>query len=729
MATLQKLRDKGPLLVIIVGLALFAFIAGDAVKLFDSHSVDTSVGKVGEKELDAMEYQQIYNELECFCKVSGIELPEENRKSLIWELISNGAIYNDYAKQLGITVTPEELGYVLTNGKSMFVNSSVHPSSPFRGGANFSMDFLSQLTQVYDEQKAAGMLDSNVSTLYNCWKFIEREVVLEILNTKINAIVANSNIANPAVAEKNHNLNNNTYTVNVALLPYSKLNTDSIEVSDKEILAYFNDNKAYNAAYTNSEETRDVKYVVTRVVPSSKDLENLKSDMTKYADTLRAGYDNYQKLIRFSRSMSSYSGLLLPKTLLDQSAAKYVDTIEVGKVFGPVDNNINNGNKQIATYDLYLNIEKAMIPDTIMINAITLNGTEEEMTAEADSLLNLLNNGADFKAVASNYQATFDSLVINTSNANDVVGLFDDAQSQKEIYNAPVGKFLSTDISVQSFNGKLLYQVIEKKGKVEAYNTLVIRREKVFSNETYNQEYDKFCKFVGSCKDLAELEEKAKQDGTYWVLPAKQVTTGNTNIANVEKTGEFVDWIYNEATKIGQISDIRKCGADDCFMAVALENINTKGDKSLDSEIFNGITLKDLIKREIQMNKATEMAIAEMNGKSYNELKGYSKYSTYNVDQVEFKKPTNISSTLRDEVNIGAVAAKLNVGESSAPFKGTNGVYVIEVTAKKAKDVSFDAPAEKQYIESQITPSSSYSALESTMNKLYPKENRAYIHF
>ena len=74
MATLQKLRNMGPLLVIFVGLALFAFIAGDAVKLFDSHSIDTSVGTVGEKELDAMEYQQIYNELDCFCRVSGIEV-------------------------------------------------------------------------------------------------------------------------------------------------------------------------------------------------------------------------------------------------------------------------------------------------------------------------------------------------------------------------------------------------------------------------------------------------------------------------------------------------------------------------------------------------------------------------------------------------------------------------------------------------------------------------------
>ena len=32
MATLQTIRSKGPLLVVVIGLALFAFIAGDAWK-------------------------------------------------------------------------------------------------------------------------------------------------------------------------------------------------------------------------------------------------------------------------------------------------------------------------------------------------------------------------------------------------------------------------------------------------------------------------------------------------------------------------------------------------------------------------------------------------------------------------------------------------------------------------------------------------------------------------
>lgn len=49
MATLQKIRSKGPLLVIVIGLALFAFIAGDAWKVLQPHQGKQDVGEVNGK--------------------------------------------------------------------------------------------------------------------------------------------------------------------------------------------------------------------------------------------------------------------------------------------------------------------------------------------------------------------------------------------------------------------------------------------------------------------------------------------------------------------------------------------------------------------------------------------------------------------------------------------------------------------------------------------------------
>ena len=46
MATLQKIRSKGPLLVIVIGFALFAFIATDAWRVFEPHQNQRNAGVV-----------------------------------------------------------------------------------------------------------------------------------------------------------------------------------------------------------------------------------------------------------------------------------------------------------------------------------------------------------------------------------------------------------------------------------------------------------------------------------------------------------------------------------------------------------------------------------------------------------------------------------------------------------------------------------------------------------
>lgn len=743
MATLQKLRNMGPLLIIFVGLALFAFVAGDAVKLFDTHSIDTSVGSVGEKELDAMEYQELHNYFDCFCEVSGYEnVPEEFRQAVTWNLLSNSALFNDYAEKLGITVTAEEVNHVLVNGKSNFImqNPDIPVNHPFRSGQNFNMELLAEVTNMFNEQSASGNIDQTVAKFYYAWKFIEKNVVLEILENKLAAIVTDATIVNPAVAQKNFDLNNNKFTANVAIYPFDRIEIGKVEVTEEEIAASYNKEKDTNKDFFNKQETRDIKYIIKQVTPSEKDLANLKAEMTGYADTLKGGYRNLERLARISRSHNSlyFSNLLLTKNLLDPNVALSIDTMDVNEVVGPVEQTVAiSQNQFINTYDVYLNIEKATVPENILIRAISIaeigaDGKKIDLAATSDSLVNLLNGGADFKAVASNYRMSFDSLEINTSNLNSIASIIDDVETQKDIYNAPEKKYIVTDLTVPNYNGKLIFSVIKKEGKTEAYNIFGIRREKVFSNETYNQEYDKFCQFVGSCKNLKELEEKASQETSsmYWVLPEKNVTTGATAIANVSKTNNFIDWIYNEETKIGDISDVKKCGNDDCFMAVSLENINFKGYKPDSTEIRPGLTIRDHAERAAKKEKYTKLAIEEMTGKSFNDLKGIAKVTIYNnVDEIEFSNAANISTTMQDEVAVAAVAAKMNIGEVSAPFEGNNGVYVIEITAKDAKNGEFNAATQKQQIEAIYNKSAMRNALFNTLDEIYPRENRVYKLF
>ena len=726
MATLQKLRNMGPLLVIFVGLALFAFVAGDAVKLFDTRSSDNVVGIIGDNEIDVMEYQEFRNMFDCFCEVLGYDnLIEEMRQERTWNLIAAEKQYKSLAQELGLTVTAEEVNHVLTNGKSAFVINAIPANSMLRDGNNINMALLSELSKAYHEQEANGSLDSNVAKLYNAWLFIEKTVELEILQNKINAIVADATIANPAVAQKNFDLNNNVHTVNVAFYPFENMDIKNVEVTEEEIAASYNKAKENNPLFINEQESRDITYIFKQVVPSQKDLDNLKAEMTKYADTLKNGYNNYERLVRISRSVAGYNNILLTKSAFPAVIADRVDTMGVNKVLGPVD--IEGG------YGVFMNIEKVTVPETfkmraIIVSEITAEGKKVDAKAVVDSLANILNKGADFKAVASNYQSSFDDeKVYNTSSIADVREIVDDIETQKDIYNATVGKYLTTTISVPGYNAQMLFCVTEKTGKADAFHTIALIREKVFSNETYNEEYDKFCKFVGSCKDSKELAEKA-MESEYWTSKQNGITTDAVVIANVPKTKDFIDWMFNEETKIGQISDVKKCNADDMFMAIALENINAKGYKPETAEVRTGVTVKDIAKDAAKKEKATSQAIEEMKGKSYNELKSNPKISASTIDKIEFKNAANIAY-MKDEAAVSAVAAKMNVGETSEPFEGNYGVYVVEVVSKENKNGTFNATTEKNAIEALYNRNFFTTTIDNVLNKIYPKENRVYKFF
>ena len=724
MATLQKLRNMGPLLVIFVGLALFAFVAGDAVKLFDTRSSDNVVGIIGDKEIDVMEYQEFRNMFDCFCEVLGYDnLIEEMRQERAWNLIASEKQYRSIAEELGMTVTAEEVNYVLTNGKSEFVKNALPANSMFRDGNNINMALLSELSSVYKEQMANGSLDSNVAKLYNAWLFIEKAVEIEILQNKINAVVADATIANPAVAQKNFDLNNNVHTVNIAFYPFENMDIKNVEVTDEEVEESYNKAKQNNPLFINEQDTRDITYIFKQVTPSQKDIENLKAEMTRYADTLKNGYNNYERLARISRSVAGYNNILLTKSVFPAAIADRIDTLAVGKVLGPVDID--------GAYGVFMNIEKVSVPETFKMRAIrvsemTAEGKKIDAKAVVDSLVNILNKGADFNAVASNYQNTLDGeQVFNTSNIAEFP--VDDIETQKDIYNAPVGKYCVTTIGRTGMNDYMLFCVTEKNGKTDAFHTIALIREIVFSNETYNEEYDKFCKFVGGCTDSKELAEKA-MESDYWTSKQNGITTDAVAIANVPKTKDFIDWMFNEDTKVGQISDVKKCNADDMFMAIALESINKKGYKPTTAEVRTGVTVLDVAKDAAKKEKATSLAIEEMKGKTYNELKSNPKISTSTIDKVEFKNAANIAY-MKDEAAVSAVAAKMNVGETSAPFEGNYGVYVVEVVSKESKNGTFNATAEKNAIEALYNRGFINTSVENALNKIYPKENRVYKFF
>ena len=116
MATLQNIRSKGPLLVIVIGLALFAFIAGDAWKVLQPHQ-SHDVGEVDGEALSVQDYQKLveeYTEVIKFSRGSSALTDEENNqiKDEVWRNYVNNKLIENEAKKLGLVVSRAESRYL-----------------------------------------------------------------------------------------------------------------------------------------------------------------------------------------------------------------------------------------------------------------------------------------------------------------------------------------------------------------------------------------------------------------------------------------------------------------------------------------------------------------------------------------------------------------------------------------------------------------------------------------
>ena len=728
MATLQKLRNMGPLLVIFVGLALFAFIAGDAWRLFQSDSMEATVGTFDGDKLSAMDFEEIYKECENaqrMFRMGDPRLSEEQRtasfteeelayiKEEAWGVFTQLAVAEKQAEELGITVTDEEITDILTNNGSAYLNSVYHP---FRNAED-----LNTVIAAHNQMMNDGQYDANIAALYSCWKYIEKRIKLEALNNKQVKLVEYATIANPVLANKNFKLNDKAYDLEVVAFPYTSVADSLVAVSEKEIKEFYNKNKKH--IYKQEQETRDIKYVSVKVVPSESDRKEVLAQMNETAETLKNGETEYSRIARTSRSEFEYNDLLWAKNAYPEDIQVRVDQAQVNEVVGPYLNPSDN------TYNVFKVTEKCTVPDSLLVRAIVVNSqSEDEVNATTDSLLNALKNKADFKEVAKNY-AHVDSLWM-TSKEFYTAGLIDNVQTQKEIYNARPGVYNVSEF--KSIPGKLIYQVINKKGKADVCNLVVIKREITFSSDTYDMAYNKFSQFIASCKNIDELDSKATEFG-YRVQKMNDVNASTRNINNIPQTYSVVKWALAEERKAGEFSGIEECGAEYLVFA-AVTRVNAKGYIALDKEINNyGTKLSDIIKNRLVLDKKAELIAQELEGKEYNAIKDNSKAQVARVNMVEFKKATHIPSLNVDEPVISVVAANMQVGETSAPIKGDNGVYVINVVGRNSKDGFFNAQKESEYI---LSNGGMYEyanivnhLFQMGLNEVYPVENKLFRFF
>ena len=234
MATLQNIRSKGPLLVIVIGLALFAFIAGDAWKVMQPHQAH-DVGEVNGDALSAQEYQNLVEEYTEVVKLMrGVTALNDEQTSQVrdevWRSYVNNKLIEKEAEALGLTVSTAEIQDILKAG--------VHPllrQTPFQNPqtGNFDKDMLNKFLVEYakmNESQMPAQYAEQYNNMYKYWSFIQKTLIQSRLAEKYQALVSKALISNPVEAQDAFDARVNQYNMLLAAVPYSSVVDSTIVV-------------------------------------------------------------------------------------------------------------------------------------------------------------------------------------------------------------------------------------------------------------------------------------------------------------------------------------------------------------------------------------------------------------------------------------------------------------------------------------------------------------------
>lgn len=688
MTALGKIRSKGILLIIIIGLGLFAFIAEEAFRSCNGIKGQNSqqIGEVLGEKIYVQDFQKLLEEYQDAMKLTmrTDNLSEDQLNQLkdqVWQQLVSERVMKEDCKKLGLTVTEDELQNVLNDGTNQLLTQT-----PFvnQQTGRFDVSILKQFIDAYRKAEASNnsqQLDQ-MRPAYNYWLFVEKNLRTQLLAQKYQSLLANCVLSNKVEAKMAFNEENEEAQIQLASIAYNTIKDADIKVTDEELKAKYEELKP---AFRQQQETRDVKMVDVQVKASATDRAQLQKDMAGYQKQLAAAADPTQ-VVSKSGSMIQYIGLPVSGKAFQQypDIASKIDSMAVGTT-SVVENTKDN------TYNIVRILSRTELPDSVEFRQIQVGGkTLEAARASADSIQKALAAGGDFQAIAKRYGQDSTKTWFTGAMYEQATTMSQDNRAYIEaLLNGAVGSTQNIELT----QGNVVIQVLNRKAMKNKAVAAVIKKEIRFSDDTYSKAYNRFSQFVTQSQaSLADLQKHATKFG-YTVQDLNDFATSSHTVGNVGGSGirDAIKWIFE--AKEGQVSQLFEAGKEnDHLLVLCMTKIHPQGYRPWDDA-----QVKEILKREVIRDKKAEMIMAKLKGvNSIAAAQGKgAKVST--VNQITFAAPAFIQATGAAEPALsGAVAATAQGKFCSAPVKGNAGVYVFQVVKKQMRPGKYN---EEQQIQ------------------------------
>lgn len=646
MATLEKIRSKSVLLLIIIGAALLAFIIGDFFNsgrsLFGS---GTTVAKVDGKSIDITEFQRQVEAASQQTQNSGRKVDQAVLQQQVLNQMIAQALFDEEIEALGLTVTDSELSDAMLGAHSQAFNSMVQQM--YQGQLN-----AQQFHDMVVNPQKYQLQPQEVEQIRQSWLACEKDMEQRLLQAKFGNLFSGTLVANKLDAKALYDDAAQTQKVAYALKPFTSIpdNDPAVAVTDEDIQAEWAKHKEQ---YAINEEVRDVDYISVAIQPSNADVTAGETRVTEAIAALNEkpgteGLESFEEFIANRYTVPAGS-------IRDPKVRQFVDSASVGSA--KIVNRSGN-NFQIAKL-----LSRESKVDSINIDMLSAQGTK----AQVDSILNALNSGKSLedvqKTFASNIGGVQDSAWISLVDPSV-------ATVKDRLATVETGRFLLADTTFTDNQPTMIVRVNNRRAAVPVVEVASIEYSIDPSAATVNALQTKLQNYLNENPTAADFKANALKAG-YQVFPA-QVSVSTPQLAGIPDSRSAISWAMR--AKKGQVSPIFGDEAAGRLIAVALEDIYEDYLPATNAQV------KTMLTNKIRNDKKAQALISRYNGKA-KDVAGYASAMGVKVDsaavnfaQYNFSYPDYVGP------KVAASVAGAKKGQLVGPTQANNGVVVMQVT-------------------------------------------------
>ena len=689
MATLEKIRSKAGLLVLVVGVALFAFIIGDFLNSGSTYfrQSQEKIAEVDGVVIKIQEFQNRVDEMNEMYKMQtgSTSLPEEYQTQIrqsVFDGMVQEIVLNEATSDLGLTVSPEEL-FDMVQGENispmiqqmqMFVNPQT--------GAFDKAALLNFLKTIDTENIASYPADQQAQLLQarQFWMFWEKNIKRQRLEQKYTTLLSKAVSANKLDAKDAFDASAVSSDMVYAMQSYSTIPDSTIQVSKSEIEKLYNQRKEL----FKQKESKVIKYISVDIRPSQEDYDNASAEIEALKKEL-ATTTRVADLVA-ENSEIPYVDAFFSENALDPEMKQFVKTAAVGDIYGPVFENDK--------YRMFKLVDKTVAPDSVNVSHIMLANTGDEaaVQAKADSLLTVLKDGGDFAALAKEFS------VDQAAERGGELGWFTEATALRGVNEDFKNTVFSTAVNgyaiVKSAYGTHIVKVTDKTANVDKYKVADIDMTVSPSTKTYGNIYNELNQFISKNRDIDKLDDAAKEAG-YNLLSNVTVTANDQVLGTIRNSRPVIRWAFQNGK--GSISEIFEC--DNKFVIAAVQGTLPEGYRSLES-------VTPMLRSELVAQKKGEQISQALAAKNLTSVDAYAQAMGASVDSVKFVSfSTRRIAGIGVEPKLNAMVSLAQKGQVSAPVAGNNGVYVFDVYAQNKESKTYDEAAEMKALDASASVS------------------------